>query len=108
MTLDYASYSNLKDTTWTSTNGSAYGNEITLNFSEIITFGAVTLYTGYKLIACEYQVKRSKMVGYLYVPETLVTKFIFGNAEKQNSSFDITDGKLTIYSKDPDVYMSYV
>lgn len=108
MTLDYAGYSTLADTTWTSTNGSAYGNEITLPFSEVIIFGSVTLYKGYKLIDCEYQVKRSKMVGYLYVPESLVTKFIFGNTEKQNSSFDITDGKLTIYSKDPDVYMSYV
>jgi hypothetical protein len=108
MTLDYAAYSNLADTTWTSTNGGAYGNIITLPFSEIIIFGAVTLYTGYKLIACEYRIKKSNMVGYLYVSETLVTKFIFGNAEKQNSSFDLTDGKLTIYSKDPDVYMSYV
>lgn len=108
MTLNYAAYSDLANTIWTSTNGSAYGNEITLPFSEVITFGDVTLYKGYKLITCEYQVKRSKMAGYLYVPESLVTKFIFGNAEKQNSSFDITDGKLTIYSKDPDVYMSYV
>ena len=108
MTLDYAGYSNLKDTSWTTKDGSAYGNEISLPFTEIITFGDVTLYKGYKLIACEYQVKTSKMVGYLYVPESLVTKFIFGNAEKQNSSFDLTDSMLTIYSKDPDVYMSYV
>jgi hypothetical protein len=108
MTLKYSGYDKLENTIWTSTNGSAYGNEITLPFSEIITFGTVTLYKGYKLIACEYKVKRSKMVGYLYVPESLVTKFIFGNTEKQNGRFELSNGILTIYSKDPDVYMNYV
>jgi len=79
MILDYAGYDRLENTIWTSTNGSAYGNETSSPYNEIITFGAVTLYNGYKLIACEYKVKQSKYVGYLYVPESLVTKFIFGN-----------------------------
>jgi hypothetical protein len=108
MTLKYSGYDKLENTTWTSTNGNAYGNEITLPFSEIITFGTVTLYKGYKLIACEYKVKNSKMVGYLYVPESLVTKFIFGNTEKQNGRFELSSGILTIYSKDENVSMSYV
>jgi len=108
MILDYAGYNRLENTIWTSTNGSAYGNQITSPYNEIITFGAVTLYNGYKLIACDYKVKQSKYVGYLYVPESLVTKFIFGNTEKQNGRFELSSGILTIYSKDENVSMSYV
>jgi len=48
------------------------------------------------------------LIGYLYVPEDLITKFVFNGAEKINSSFDLTGGVLTIFSKDVNVSMSYV
>jgi hypothetical protein len=78
-----------------------------LDDKEII-FGAVTVGVGFKTIACEYQVKDAILIGYLYVPEDLITKFVFNGAEKINSSFDLTAGVLTIFSKDVNVSMTYV
>jgi hypothetical protein len=108
MTLDYAAYSTLASTTWDASYGEFYGNAITPQFTEKIIFGAVTVNIGYKIIACEYQIKDSILIGYLYVPESLITKFMFNSAEKINSSFDLTAGVLTIFSKDVNVSMSYV
>ncbi len=108
MTLNYAGYSTLVSTTWTATNGDFYGNAITPQFTEKIIFGAETIGVGFKTIACEYQVKDAILIGYLYVPEDLITKFVFSGAEKINSSFDLTGGVLTIFSKDVNVSMSYV
>ncbi len=108
MTLNYAGYSTLVSTTWTATNGEFYGNAITPQFAEKIIFCAETIGVGFKTIACEYQVKDSILIGYLYVPEDLITKFVFSGAEKINSSFDLTGGVLTIFSKDVNVSMSYV
>jgi hypothetical protein len=108
MTLNYAGYSTLASTTWIATNGEFYGNTITPQFTEKIIFGAVTVGVGFKTIACEYQVKDAILIGYLYVPEDLITKFVFSGAEKINSSFDLTGGVLTIFSKDVNVSMSYV
>lgn len=108
MTLNYAAYSTLASTTWTATNGEFYGNAITPQFTEKIIFGAETIGVGFKTIACEYQVKDAILIGYLYVPEDLITKFVFSGAEKINSSFDLTGGVLTIFSKDVNVSMSYV
>ena len=108
MTLDYAGYSTLASTTWNISSGDFYGNAITPQFTEKIIFGAVTVGVGFKTIACEYQVKDSILIGYLYVPESLITKFVFNGAEKINSSFDLTAGVLTIFSKDVNVSMSYV
>jgi hypothetical protein len=108
MTLNYAGYSTLVSTTWTATNGEFYGNTITPQFTEKIIFGAETIGVGFKTIACEYQVKDAILIGYLYVPEDLITKFVFSGAEKINSSFDLTGGVLTIFSKDVNVSMSYV
>lgn len=108
MTLNYAGYSTLVSTTWTANNGEFYGNAITPQFTEKIIFGAETIGVGFKTIACEYQVKDAILIGYLYVPEDLITKFVFSGAEKINSSFDLTGGVLTIFSKDVNVNMSYV
>ena len=108
MTLNYAGYSTLVSTTWTATNGEFYGNAITPQFTEKIIFGTETIGVGFKTIACEYQVKDAILIGYLYVPEDLITKFVFSGAEKINSSFDLTGGVLTIFSKDVNVSMSYV
>lgn len=107
MTLNYAAYSDLADTTWIIDSGSAYGNAIVLQFIEKISFKEVTLDKGFKTIACLYEVKRNRLVGYLYVPESLATKFVFGNAEKQNTSFDITEGVLRIYTT-KNIYFNYV
>lgn len=107
MTLDYAAYSDLANTIWVSTNGSAYGNAITPQITEKLIFGEVTLDKGFKTIACQYEIKKNRLTGYLYVPEDLKTKFIFGNAQKANSIFDITEGVLRIYTT-KNIYTNYV
>jgi hypothetical protein len=108
MIFDYAAYSTLVGQTWTADSGEIDGNSILPQFTEKIIFGAQTVYVGYKIIACQYQVKDSILNGYLYVPESLQTKFIFGNAEKKNYQFESVAGpKLKIYST-ATIFMSYV
>jgi len=108
MILDYAGYSTLASTTFTASGAEVYGNSLSMQFTEKIIFGAVTVFVGYKHIACQYQVKDAILNGYLYVPESLETKFIFGAAEKVNGDFDLTLGVLTIYTRDVNVFVTYV
>jgi hypothetical protein len=105
--LDYAGYSTLVGQTWTASAGQINGFAIMPQFTEKIIFGSETVYVGYKIIQCQYQVKDSILNGYLYVPESLQTKFIFGNAEKKNILFDLSGGVLSIYSREL-IFMSYV
>lgn len=107
--LDYAGYSALATKTYTASGGSFKGTATTMQFSEVIEFGAETIGVGFKTIACTYKVKDSAMVGYLYVPETLETYFVFGNARKVNGDFDITGGVLTIFHPtDATIWIEYV
>ena len=106
--LNYAGYSGLVGQTWTADSAEFYTTPITIQFTEKIIFGSETVYVGYKHIACQYQVKDSILNGYLYVPESLVTKFVFGDAEKLNGDFDLTAGVLTIFTRDSNIFVSYV
>lgn len=108
MILDYAGYSTLANTAFPADSAVFYGDVFTMQFPETITFGDVTIFVGYKHIACQYQVKDSILIGYLYVPETLETKFIFGDAEKVNGDFDLSLDVLKIYTKDSNIYIKYV
>ena len=106
--LDYPGYSTLVGQTWNADSGSFYANGINMQFTEQIIFGAETIFVGYKHIACQYKVKDSILNGYLYVPESLATKFIFGDAEKPNGNFDVTGAVLLIYTTNANIYIKYV
>jgi hypothetical protein len=108
MILDYAGYSTLANTVYPADSAVFYANVFTMQFPETITFGDVTTFTGYKHIDVTYEINGSILIGYLYVPESLETKFVFGNSEKVNGDFDLSLDVLKIYTKDSNIYIKYV
>lgn len=108
MILNYAGFSALENTDWEGSSGLFYGNTITLQYPESISFGAQTIYVGYKIIACEYRVKESILIGHLYIPESLIVKFVFGEAEKKTGQWFLSGTDLRIFQTDANIRIDYV